>query len=174
MHFVGYIASSLDGFIADARHSLDWLNTYQDEDYGYDAFIVGVTHIVMGRRTFDDVLRMGIDWPYANQHTYVLTRHYIPEPLPPNVSLWMEGVPNLIAHLRPREGTTWIVGGGSVQRAFLEGDALEVLHLFQMPIVLGQGAALWPAGQPTHRFARLTQCTPFPSGAIHLTYAFGA
>jgi len=172
MHFVGYMASSLDGFIADARHSLDWLNTYQDEDYGYEAFIAGVTHNVMGRRTFDDVLRMEGEWPYPKQHTYVLTRHYMPEPLPPGVSLWMEGVPALIAHLRALEGTTWIVGGGGIQRAFLDHAALDVLDLFQMPIVLGQGAPLWPAGQPTHRFARLAQCTSYPSGVIHFRYEF--
>lgn len=60
-----YIATSLDGFIARADGSVDWLEHESgDEDYGYRAFIETVDTLVMGRNTFEKVRSFDGDWPY--------------------------------------------------------------------------------------------------------------
>ena len=54
-----FIATSLDGFIADSEGGVDWLFT--DQDYGYAAFFATIGALVMGRRTYEQVLGFG-DW----------------------------------------------------------------------------------------------------------------
>src|SRR5262245_32705481 len=62
-----YVASSLDGFLADRDGSLDWLLAFGMEEFaaGYRAFIAEVGAIVMGRSTYDFVHGEGPDaWDY--------------------------------------------------------------------------------------------------------------
>ena len=53
-----FTATTLDGFIADADNSLDWLFVVErDEDDGsWDEFIDGVGALVMGATTYEWVL----------------------------------------------------------------------------------------------------------------------
>ena len=58
---LGYIAASLDGFIATEGDSLDWLFAYGDLDLGehdYRQFIKRITTVVMGRGTYDFLARI--------------------------------------------------------------------------------------------------------------------
>ncbi len=58
-----FIASSLDGFIARPDGNIDWLTMLPDSDntdYGYSEFLSGISSIVMGRRTYSEVLGFGI------------------------------------------------------------------------------------------------------------------
>jgi len=59
---LGYIATSLDGFIATEDDSLDWLFAYDGLDLGqhdYRAFIKRMRTVVMGRSTYDFLSRDG-------------------------------------------------------------------------------------------------------------------
>src|SRR6188768_1468763 len=63
-----FIATSLDGFIADKNGGIDWLNSFPDidsVDTGYDAFMAHIDALVWGRATFETVCSFGIDWPYT-------------------------------------------------------------------------------------------------------------
>jgi dihydrofolate reductase len=51
-----FIATSLDGFIAQRDGALDWLPVDGVEPHGYDEFIATVDAIVIGRKTFETVL----------------------------------------------------------------------------------------------------------------------
>ncbi len=54
-----YIATSLDGFIADRDGGLDWLTSVSDPeggDFGFAEFLGRIDAIVMGRATFETVL----------------------------------------------------------------------------------------------------------------------
>ena len=70
-----YIASSLDGFIAGINGDISWLDAYQveGEDYGYSEFLKTIDIIVMGSKTYEQVLNFG-SWPYEGIKTYVMTK----------------------------------------------------------------------------------------------------
>lgn len=53
-----YTAVSLDGYIADEHHSLDWLFQFGDvEETSYPEFIRDVGAVVMGSSTYEWLLR---------------------------------------------------------------------------------------------------------------------
>ena len=61
-----FIATSIDGFIADEDGGIGWLDTIPEIntiDTGYADFIANIDALVMGRMTFEKVLSFGIDWP---------------------------------------------------------------------------------------------------------------
>jgi len=143
---LGYIAASLDGFIADADESLDWLDRFGDIDYGefaWDGFIAGVSTFVMGRDTYDWLRRAVSDWPHPDVDTIVVTSRPLPEP-PPRVTPWGRPLEALIGHLRAIEsGDVWMAGGGKLQSAFVARGAVDHLQIFVMPVLIGAGTPLW-------------------------------
>ncbi len=71
-----YIACSLDGFIAKKDGSLDWLDAIEnpnEDDYGYNDFYSRIDTIVMGRKTYEEILGFGVEWPYNDCQTYVVS-----------------------------------------------------------------------------------------------------
>ncbi|WP_269848941.1 dihydrofolate reductase family protein [Methanosarcina horonobensis] len=75
-----YIACSLDGYIARKDGSIDWLIEYENNsetDYGYSEFYASIGTVLMGRKTYEQVLGFG-DWPYGEKKTYVFTRQKEP------------------------------------------------------------------------------------------------
>ena len=79
-----YIAISLDGYVADNNGSVDWLGGVDVDyagDYGYDDFIANVDTVVMGGRTYRQVVQELSPnvWPYAGLQSYVLTRQPLPD-----------------------------------------------------------------------------------------------
>ena len=63
----GMMASSLDGFAADAGGGVGFLDDFDGVDWGYDAFIAGIGTVVMGRRTYEHMLELAPDWPYPGK-----------------------------------------------------------------------------------------------------------
>lgn len=67
MKNIVYIATSLDGYIADRDGGLDWLHSIPNpdhSDFGWAEFMAGVDALVMGRTTFETVCGFDCDWPY--------------------------------------------------------------------------------------------------------------
>ena len=51
----GYMACSADGYIADAKGGVGFLDAFDGVDFGYDAFFGPLDSLIMGRATFDQV-----------------------------------------------------------------------------------------------------------------------
>ena len=169
---VGYIAASLDGFVAATDDSLDWPFAYNDMDlgeHGYEAFIGRIRTVVMGRATYDYVARSGAPWPYAAQRVIVVTSRPIDTPCGPLET--RSDVDALIAELRSlTDGDVWMVGGGQLQMAFMERAALDEIEIYVMPELIGGGPPLFP---PTGLRAspRLISAKALDRGCVRLHYA---
>ena len=67
-NLVLFIASSLDGYIATKEESLEWLFKVEGEvDNGFAKFYETVDTVIMGKRTYDWVMKQDInEFPYKN------------------------------------------------------------------------------------------------------------
>jgi len=170
---VGYIASSLDGFIAEPEETLDWLTQRTDMSLGehdYNLFIKRIRTVVMGRGTYDWMARQDMPWPYADQRSIVVTSHPIDNPVGPVET--RSDVDALVSELRALDdGDVWMLGGGRLQMAFIERGALDELEVYVISQLLGGGSPLFP---PTgfRKSIRLLSAQSLGSGCARLHYSF--
>jgi dihydrofolate reductase len=106
-----YISMSLDGFIATHDDDLSWLSIVQNgkEDYGYVDFNNQVDTYIVGRKTYEVVLKLtGGDFPQAKQHKcYVITRQDLPNK--DGVTFFNGDLEELIITLKKKKANTFIV-----------------------------------------------------------------
>ncbi|WP_439624919.1 dihydrofolate reductase family protein [Shinella sp.] len=144
---LGYIAASLDGYIATEDDGLDWLFKYDSDDLGehdYRLFIKRIRTVVMGRGTYDFIAKEPSPWAYGDQRVIVVTSNPIPDPK--GALEVRDDVDALVAELRTLDdGDVWMLGGGKLQMAFLERDALDEIEIYIIPEMLGGGRPLFPA-----------------------------
>ncbi|EJN02493.1 dihydrofolate reductase family protein [Phyllobacterium sp. YR531] len=170
---LGYIATSLDGFIATEDDSLDWLFRYNDIDFGefdYTLFLNRIKTIVMGRSTYDFIANDPTPWAYGNQKVFVVTSTPIQNPKG-QIEIRNE-VDGLISELTALEdGDVWLMGGGKLQMTFLEKGALDEIEIYVMPEILGGGRPLFPA--KGHRESpTLLSVHALERGCVRLQYSF--
>jgi dihydrofolate reductase len=168
-----YIATSIDGFIARENGSLDWLVELPNPgktDHGYDEFIAGTDTVIMGRKTYKDVLGFGIEWPYANCRTYIVTSDRNYNIGTENTFALHELNQDSIAELRLNSTKNiWVVGGGEIITQFLNLDQIDEMTLCIAPVILGKGIKLFP-GEPHETKFELVNSTPFETGIVNVTY----
>lgn len=170
---VGFIANSLDGYIAEPGHGLSFLEGYPVESPEYDAFIAAVGTVVMGRDTYD-VIRRHMDWPYADKRAVVVTTRPVDD-LPAGATAWGGGdVDLLVPWLRTGAdlpgGDVWIVGGGRLQQAVIDRGEMDRLDVFILPEILGDGVPMIPKGAARRRLKLLSVGT-WAGSVVHATYA---
>ncbi len=170
---VGYIASSIDGFVADASESLDWLTDAGKADlgqYDYAHFIKRIRTIVMGRATYDWLVNEGSPWPYADMRVIIVTSRPL-SGLPAGAEVRSD-IDALIAELRAlSDGDVWMAGGGRLQMAFLERNALDEIEIYIASRIIGGGRPLFPA-TGFHASARLVSAQSFGTEIARLHYRF--
>ena len=67
-----FVGTSVDGFIARPNGDFDFLPPGGGEPHGYEEFIATVDALVIGRKTFETVLKLA-EWPYGNKRVVVLS-----------------------------------------------------------------------------------------------------
>jgi dihydrofolate reductase len=78
-HVIYYAASSIDGFIAPPDGSLDWLEPFSDsgEDHGYAEFYAAIDALVVGARTYEQMIDFGA-WPHQDRPVTVMSSRALP------------------------------------------------------------------------------------------------
>ena len=163
---------SLDGFIARADGTIDWLDAVaaEGEDYGYGAYLAGIDTVLLGRRTFDTVRGFEV-WPYAGRRVVVLTRDLDRSPVH-GEEYSNAPLPELLDQLGVSGSRQVYVDGGAAISAAITAGALDRLTVSIIPVVLG-------TGRPLFRLARgdrpleLESVRSWPSGLVQLAYGLG-
>jgi len=170
---VGYIATSLDGFIATADENLDWLTQQPDLDLGehdYHHFIDRIRTVVMGRATYEWIARYPGAWEYDGKRVIVVTSRPIEDPKGPLET--RSDVPALIAELRALDdGDVWMLGGGKLQMAFMQSGALDEIEVYVISEIIGGGLPLFPP-QGLRASPKLISARAFGAAAARLHYRF--
>ena len=143
-----FCAVSLDGFIARRDGAIDWLKPAESNlppaDTGFDAFMASVDYVVMGRNTFEVVLKMEGPWFYPKP-VYVLTTR--PLDVPPRAQGKVESgrhtPAELIALMERRGAKRLYVDGGKTIQEFLRAGLIDDLVITQIPVLLGTGIPLF-------------------------------
>ncbi|KKI00422.1 dihydrofolate reductase [Methanosarcina sp. 1.H.T.1A.1] len=167
-----YIACSLDGFIALQDGSIDWLTEYgnsSETDYGYSEFYASIGTVLMGRKTYEQVLSFG-DWPYGEKKTYVFTRQKEPLLRENNVEFVSGDVGEFMRQVQENtDEDIWLVGGSQLIKAFLEEDLVQDLIIFVVPLILGSGIPLFDRIGKEVRL-RMIDTERYESGLARLEY----
>jgi len=163
-----FIATSLDGYIARADGSIDYLSMVEraGEDYGYAAFISSIDALIIGRSTYD--LALGFEpWPYAGKRCVVLTHK---PPPARHGETFFAGDPRVLVARLAAEGAqhAYIDGGGVIQQ-FLAARLIDELTVSIIPVLLGEGIRLFGETQGDLPL-ELVSSKSFESGLTQLTY----
>jgi dihydrofolate reductase len=146
---VYYVATSLDGYIATPDGGIAWLAPFEatGEDYGYAAFYASVDALLLGSRTYEQVVTFG-PWPYPGKPCWVFSRQSL-APTQPEVTVTAGSPREAAAELEARGiHRAWLVGGGQLAAAF-RAEALITEYIVSIiPVILGAGIPLFAAPLP--------------------------
>jgi dihydrofolate reductase len=161
------VAASLDGYIAGPNGEADWIIMDPDIDFGalfnqFDTFL-------MGRGTFDGMLRQGGSPATPGMKTLVFSRT-LQQRDHPDVTIVSDIDEKALAALKEAPGKDiWLFGGGSLFRSLLEVQLVDTVEVAVIPVLLGGGTPLLPPPAPQTKL-RLTGHRVFKTGIVLLEY----
>lgn len=149
-----YIATTLDGFIAARDGSISFLDEFQqnaapeDGDMGFSDFLSTVDLLIMGRKTWDQVISFGEEmWPYGERAVFVWSRKpdqvVIPDcrkdqacalDLPPQ---------EMIALAKAKGHMHAYIDGGNTIQGFQVAGLVDEYIFSRLPVLLGDGIPLF-------------------------------
>jgi len=163
------VATSLDGYIADASGGFSWIP--EDPAVDFAAIFARVDTILIGRRSFETAHKGGAPPWGPGMRVYVFSRSLRPE-AHPGVTVVGENSAGRVAALReePGGGDIWLFGGGRLFSSLLGDGQVDRVEATIVPVLLGGGVPLAAPGAPLTGL-RLLDTHRYPSGMVTLTYA---
>lgn len=142
-----FIATSIDGFIADKNGGLDWLHSIpnpDNNDMGYVEFTNRIDALVMGRKTFETVIGFDVPWPY-DKPVFVLSNKLeeIPESHKDKAILAKGSPTEILEQIHAKGYERLYIDGGTTIRNFLNADLIDEMILTTIPILLGGGSSFF-------------------------------
>lgn len=165
-----YIAMSVDGYIAKPNDDLSFLSIVekQGEDYGYAEFVSTVDTVVMGRKTYDWVMKHVDQFPHADKDSYIITR--TAKTSIGKTVFYTNDLALLVRKLKSEPGKNiFCDGGAEVVNELLKDDLLDELIISVIPVLVGDGIRLFKEGRPEQRL-KLIHVKAFETGLIQLHY----
>lgn len=147
MSNVVFIATSLDGYIADKNGGIDWLHAIpnpEGNDMGYAKHVASIDALVMGRNTLDIVLSFGIDWPYSKP-VFVLsnTMTSVPDGYEDKIFLVKGPLKEVLDQIHAKGFMNLYIDGGVTIQNFLKEDLIDEMIITTIPVLLGGGSPLF-------------------------------
>lgn len=158
---------TLDGFIAGPKGEYDWIVT--DPSIDFAALYKEFDTAVMGRKTYEVGLASGGDMSMPGIEAIVFSRT-----LPPSKSRGFRVIADdpreVVRELKAKPGRDiWLFGGGELFRYLLDGGLVDTVEVAVMPVLLGAGIPLLPAGPQTKLV--LSDIKRLPTGIVALAYS---
>jgi dihydrofolate reductase len=167
-----FIATSLDGYIAKPNDDLSFLKLVEKEgeDYGYAEFTANIDTIILGRRTYDWVLREIGTSHYDNgeRNVYVITR--TERQSVGKTKFYTGNLTELVQQLKSEYGKNiYCDGGAEIVNELLISDLIDEFIVSIVPVLVGNGIRLFKDGRPEQQL-ELVNTKTFDTGLIQLHY----
>ena len=161
------VAVTLDGFIAGPNGEYDWI--VGDPAIDFAALYKEFDTVVMGRKTYEVGTAAAGDVAMPGLDVIVFSRS-LPSTTRPGVRITNEDPRKVITGLKAKSGgDIWLFGGGQLFRYLLDAGLVDTVEVAVMPVLLGNGIPLLPAGAAAK--LELADLKRLPSGIIALSYS---
>lgn len=169
-HVTYYVASSIDGFLAPDDGSLDWLEPFSGtgDDHGYVDFYAGIDALIVGARTYEQMLGFG-EWPHQDRPVTVMSSRALPIAGPAITISPLDPAAVVDALVEAGHDSIWLVGGGAVASSFASAGLIDEYVISYVPVLLGSGIGLF-AGHGDARSLSLIDSRSFSDGIVQCTY----
>ena len=167
-----YIATSLDGYIAKPDDDLSFLKLVEKEgeDYGYSEFTSTIDTIILGRKTYDWVLKEIGTSHYDNgeRNVYVITRTQ--RPGVGKTKFYTGDLSELVQQLKSENGKNiYCDGGAEIINELLKSDLVDEFIISVVPVLVGSGTRLFKDGRPQQQL-ELVDVKTFDTGLVQMHY----
>lgn len=167
-----FIATSLDGYIAKPNDDLSFLKMVEKpgEDYGYASFTSTIDTLILGRKTYDWVLKEigAAHYDNGERDVYVITR--TERPAVGKTQFFTGNPGDLVRQLKAKKGKNiYCDGGAEVINELLKQDLVDELIISVIPVLLGQGTRLFNDSRPEQAL-ELVNTKAFDTGLVQLHY----
>jgi len=167
-----FIAMSLDGYIAKPNDDLTFLKLVEKagEDYGYGEFTDTIDTLIIGRRTYDYVLKnVGLShYDNGQRDVYVITR--TERPKVGRTTFYTGNLSELVKRLKSEKGKNiYCDGGAEIINELLQHDLIDEFIISVIPMLVGNGTKLFKDGRPEQTLEFLGVKT-FETGLTQLHY----
>ena len=167
-----FIATSLDGYIAKPNDDLEFLQIVEKEgeDYGYADFTDTIDTLIIGRRTYDYVLKNIGSAHYDNgqRDVYVITRTQRPQV--GRTIFYTGDIAGLVKRLKAAKGKNiYCDGGAEIINELLKHNLIDEFIISVVPVLLGNGTRLFKDDRPEQQLELLKTKT-FDTGLTQLHY----
>jgi dihydrofolate reductase len=116
-----------------------------DPDVDFRALFNEFDTALIGRRTFEAIVRAGNAAMLRGMKTFVFSRTLRQRDYP-DVTVVSENTEETLATLRSEPGKDiWLFGGGLLFRSLLDAGFVNTIELAVVPVLLGGGIPLLPA-----------------------------
>ncbi|HET9742382.1 MAG TPA: dihydrofolate reductase family protein [Terriglobales bacterium] len=139
-----FCGTSVDGFIARPDDTLDFLEAGGGGPHGFTEFLRSVDVVVLGRRTYEVVTKIGHFGLYGKRQIIVLSRTPLDLSSSKAKIEQMSGTPQEIAAQLDKRGFqhAYVDGGITIQR-FLQQGLVNRITVTRVPVLIGQGIPLF-------------------------------
>jgi dihydrofolate reductase len=163
------VATSLDGYIADAAGGYAWIP--DDPAVDFAAIFARVDTILIGRRSFEAMQQHGAPVWQPGMRVYVFSRT-LPAQAYPDVTVVRENSAAVVAALRAErgDGDIWLFGGGRLFSSLVGAAQVDRVEATIVPVIVGGGVPFAASGVPLTSL-ELVDTHRYPSGMVTLSYA---